>query len=379
MKELKESILYRGTALEQDCKDFVAAIDQSIATNFIHPVKTTAANYVEESAKAYEKHSRKLLLEKSDTTFGRFYKNYISDSSVFTQKIDENYSIVLYLQLLLLKWSRALQELIKQFCNTSASPESKEKGYTLLKIFRKIMEESEQKWFATIQYLVKYTMKLKSEVEFLLGKAMDESDVNRVMGNNVLTLENLIEHKRILKVVLGTCYTEEAKRVEMEKKVKDLQAEINEWVVGWDLLRNSKTLHVFCQLLKKDQERLQMIDREMAKLHISNDAEYKAATQEERVLLTNAQRYLMAVPYKNKWEIELDTLHKQNAKLSAECEKLKEELKKSQAKADDSIEEAKRFQERLQKINLELDYTRRKLVTMKYKQQFVEHTRGQSK
>ena len=148
--------------------------------------------------------------------------------------------------------NRSLHEMIKQLYTRNAStatPDMKDKGYTLLKIFRKIMKLSEQRWFGAMEHIVQYAIKLRADIEELLTSSFPEQKVSQRLDNNAITTENLLEHKRIVKIVIGEYRAEQAKRVELEKKIKDLEAEISEWVLDWDSLRKSEKLKVFSEPL----------------------------------------------------------------------------------------------------------------------------------
>ena len=139
--------------------------------------------------------------------------------------------------------NRALQEMIKQL-----SVGNKEKGYMMLKIFRKVMEESEKKWFKVIENLTKYSLKLKADVEFLLGKFFSKPDIQTVMENNNPSMENLAEHKRLLQISVGAFFSQESQRIEAEKKTSLLEEEVNRWVLDWSSIRKSSELVVFASI-----------------------------------------------------------------------------------------------------------------------------------
>ena len=145
MAELRKSLLYRGTSLEEDCKKFVEAIDKSVAAKFVYPKKTEEKQFVEVETEVYKKHfdifvrhvtgkraassdrvreerakekagknvSYKVEEELNDkekldeelnsnTTFGRFYKYCLKELRAGANSnsglgYDENYSVILYL------------------------------------------------------------------------------------------------------------------------------------------------------------------------------------------------------------------------------------------------------------------------------------------
>lgn len=127
---------------------------------------------------------------------------------------------------------------------------SKEKGYMMMKIFRKIMEDTERKWFNTIEGIIAYTIKLKHDNEYLLAKFFTQpEDVKTVMDNNTLTMENLANHKRMLHLTLGAYYTQESERLSAETQAKLIEEEFRKWVYGWDLLRKNDQIIVLIIIL----------------------------------------------------------------------------------------------------------------------------------
>lgn len=115
----------------------------------------------------------------------------------------------------------------------------------MLKIFRKYQEHSEKRWFRVIEQLVRYTIKLKNEVEYLLSRFFTvPEDVDRIMNCSELTAENLAEHKRLLNLSLGAFYAQEAQRISLETEKRLLEQDINKWVKRWDEIRSNDLLLV---------------------------------------------------------------------------------------------------------------------------------------
>ena len=115
----------------------------------------------------------------------------------------------------------------------------------MLKIFRKYQEESERKWFKTLEQLTKYAVKLKSDVEYLLGCYFSSpDDVTRIMLDNSLTAENLAEHKRLIKLCLGSYYNKESQFVAADTERRVLTEDVNTWIKDWDEIRASNLLKV---------------------------------------------------------------------------------------------------------------------------------------
>ena len=94
LKELNRSILYRGIPLEQDCKQFVAALDHSIAANFVYPDKMDAIDLVNAAIDVSQKHSK---TPDKGMTFERFYKSNVANVPYNDHTDGENYAAILYL------------------------------------------------------------------------------------------------------------------------------------------------------------------------------------------------------------------------------------------------------------------------------------------
>ncbi len=115
----------------------------------------------------------------------------------------------------------------------------------LLKTFRKISEESEKKWFGAISRLTRYALKLRSDVDLLLGRFFSPEDLCTVTQNDELSKENLVEHKRLIQVLAGAVHTQESLRVEAEARTKLLEQEVGRWLLDWQIMRKDSLLSVY--------------------------------------------------------------------------------------------------------------------------------------
>ena len=121
----------------------------------------------------------------------------------------------------------------------------KDKGYLLLSLFKKYFGENERRWFKIINNLQEEILKLKHEQEYLLAKYFtDMKEMNRILNNNSATMDNLLEHKRMLRVVLGSFYSEESKRIIAESKASGIEKDIKKWLMDWDIVKTSPELNV---------------------------------------------------------------------------------------------------------------------------------------
>ena len=89
---------------------------------------------------------------------------------------------------------------------------------------------------------------------------------------------------------------------------------------------------------------------------------HSGATKEEEILLVNAERFMMSVPCKNRWELETECIKNESKKVLADGEKIKDDMKKLQAKYNDLTNQNESLLKSCTKANLELDYAWNKLV-----------------
>ena len=133
-----------------------------------------------------------------------------------------------------------IQELIRQLASNE-----KEKGYLLLELFKRYFEENEKRWFKIINNLQEEMLRLKHEQEYLLAKYFkDGKEMDNILHNNEVTIENLQEHKRIIRLVLGSYFNEESKRIIAESRATAIEKDIKKWIIDWDILKISPHLNV---------------------------------------------------------------------------------------------------------------------------------------
>eukprot|EP01022_Parablepharisma_sp_SALTPOND_P002435 TRINITY_DN109_c0_g4_i1.p2 TRINITY_DN109_c0_g4~~TRINITY_DN109_c0_g4_i1.p2 ORF type:complete len:402 (+),score=42.85 TRINITY_DN109_c0_g4_i1:1171-2376(+) len=277
-----------------------------------------------------------------DTTFGRFFKHFSSKIYAKLPPKDpdsENYVAALYI---------AFQEIVREF-----SVKDKEKGYLMLKIFRKYQEAAEQNWFRVITQLVNYTLKLKHEVEYLLAQYFTTpEDVSRIMENSALSIENLAEHKRLINLCVGAYYSKESQLISLEKEKQALENDVKKWIYDWDIIRNSTLL----------SDRLRMIDENSVKSRAANHTEFRRAAKEEKVLLRNVEKFLMILPYRNQWEVERDQARQCIKETAENNEKLLESIDRMEGKLRALQVENLELEKSLAKANAEIEYAWNKLV-----------------
>lgn len=69
----------------------------------------------------------------------------------------------------------------------------------------------------------------------LLAKYESEStNTKSTLDNFELTEKNLLEHKRIIKDLIGQVHKEQDKAFLNELELKQTQSEINAWIWNWD-------------------------------------------------------------------------------------------------------------------------------------------------
>jgi hypothetical protein len=125
----------------------------------------------------------------------------------------------------------------------------KEKGYLVLKLFKKYFYYNERKWFKIINHLVEQIIKMKYELEYLLCKYFttppEKENMKKVINDNSLSNKNLIDHKRMIHLLVGCLHNEEAKRIIAENGTKRLEAQLRDWILDWDKIKMSQEIPVF--------------------------------------------------------------------------------------------------------------------------------------
>jgi len=106
-----------------------------------------------------------------------------------------------------------------------------------------------------------------------------------------------------------------------------------------------------------------MINEEMQKMqNFAGYKDYKNATKEEKILLINAQRFMMAVPYKSIWQVENENLISEKKKLQEEISKLNYEIGKWQEKLEYANKISKKYEDEVYDSKRKMDYAWNKIV-----------------
>jgi hypothetical protein len=137
----------------------------------------------------------------------------------------------------------AIQEMIKHVFVTC-----KEKGKLFLKLFKKYFEEQERHWFKMLSDLQEVIETLKQDREYLLCKFIDKSDkvvdtaflkedILGVLNDEGVNDSNLIEHKRVIKQLIGFINREEDERYLVGLEKKNVEKDVKDIIYSWDLIR----------------------------------------------------------------------------------------------------------------------------------------------
>ncbi len=92
---------------------------------------------------------------------------------------------------------------------------------------------------------MEHFQKLKKEQDFLLGKfphPPKDLNIENSLRNNSCTVENLIDHKAIIRILMGEYFNQEAQRILAETQTSNLQRELRLWIIDWDSLKLSKNI-----------------------------------------------------------------------------------------------------------------------------------------
>eukprot|EP00347_Sterkiella_histriomuscorum_P017108 403350635 len=105
----------------------------------------------------------------------------------------------------------------------------RDRGHLLVRLINEYFIENEKKWFGVVQKIAAYNQVLKQDRELLMGKYEREIsvDIKNVLENPSDSFENLIQHKTIIKTLLGKLNNEEDLRLKQELKLVDMKAQID--------------------------------------------------------------------------------------------------------------------------------------------------------
>ncbi len=106
-----------------------------------------------------------------------------------------------------------------------------------------------------------------------------------------------------------------------------------------------------------------MVGYELAKKEAAYNPEYRRATEGEKTLMLNAERFMLAMPYKNKWELENQQALGEKRKLQSALGKLQDDFAKLDENLRNSVDEKKELETTLAKARSDLDYVWNKLVS----------------
>ena len=115
----------------------------------------------------------------------------------------------------------------------------------ILKLFKDYFNENEKSWFKIFETYFKIIENLKYEIELLTFQFFkDTHEIDGIMKDKSISLNNLIEHKRIISKLIGINNLEQTKRMEIESDKKIEETLINKWISDWNLIKNSEYLSV---------------------------------------------------------------------------------------------------------------------------------------
>ena len=138
----------------------------------------------------------------------------------------------------------AFQEMVRSVTETC-----KERGYLLLKIFRKYFDETEKQWMGVIRGLALQIQSLRHDRDSLLSKYLfpeDEEEAlrhqRRVLDNTNESRENLIEHKHLVKTMMGRANMLQDENVRLKAELDSLRKDVNAFLYDFESMRGSSTL-----------------------------------------------------------------------------------------------------------------------------------------
>eukprot|EP00347_Sterkiella_histriomuscorum_P019587 403341060 len=199
-----------------------------------------------------------------------------------------------------------IQEVLKE-----TSSKCKERGFLLLKLIKKFLLINEESWIKRIKVFKDMIQRLEHDRDFLLAKAtkqVQNIDLKKIVKNDSITAENLAEHKRLIAQMIGQLHKVEDEQYFQELKLKFAETDIKDWLYEWDKIKIYENL----------KQSVQNIDPTPIVQKHALSSQNDGMSKQEMYLLVNAERFIQAIGYKTKWEIELERIQDQLVRMKNE-------------------------------------------------------------
>jgi hypothetical protein len=113
------------------------------------------------------------------------------------------------------------------------------------------------------------------------------------------------------------------------------------------------------------QERISLVDEKLARAKLSYHAQFRKAPEEEKTLLLNVERFLLALPYKKQWEIEKEEAQSIVQEQETKIQQLFRSLGDLQDQLKYTMAAKNSTEQQLAQAKADLDYAWNKLVPVR--------------
>jgi hypothetical protein len=162
--------------------------DESFYKNWNELYKSKFENYLQKKKKVYTEKPGEIKSEvdKILEEFLPYRQNEKQES--FSEGGNSNYTM-LYI---------VFQELVREM-----SERDPDKGFLLMRVFKKMMMENEKDWLVSMKEISNAFSKVKNERDIMLTKYISELDIKEIIDNNHDNITNLISHKQLINQLVG--------------------------------------------------------------------------------------------------------------------------------------------------------------------------------
>ncbi|CDW84007.1 UNKNOWN [Stylonychia lemnae] len=174
-------------------------------------------------------------------------------------------------------------------------------GFLMLKLVKQFLLINEEQWIKRIKKLKNQIQRLHNDRDFLLAKAtkpLQTLDLKKVVTNDKVDAENLAEHKRVINQMVGLLHKVEDEKYFQDFKLKYAEQDIKDWMYEWDKIKIYEDLKLQVQNI----DPLPILQKHQNKNAI------EPMSKHAMLLLVNAERFIQAIGYKTRWEVELDRI-----------------------------------------------------------------------
>ncbi|CDW72497.1 UNKNOWN [Stylonychia lemnae] len=243
-----------------------------------------------------------------------------------------------------------IQEVIRQLIDaasssslTTGSDYGKDRGLFLIRLIKEYFKENERKWYQIIKKIGTFNKVLKQDRELLMCKYNIDvkMEIPKVIDNMSDTIENLVNHKRIIKTIIGKLNQEEDQRLKLNKELKTLRKQIDTLVFDANELLNNQEL----------MDRLKSIKTSEIYDFYAKQAKDEDKKAIDIALMVNSDRFAKAAKeLRSQTQISFEHMTKQHDIVKEERNKFKRESKYYEKQYYDAMEKIREKEKEMKNL-----------------------------